>query len=46
MVAAVLGVRINLGNNAIPGIRYMKNIRLATDVVYIKALPIKSLLLD
>ena len=31
MEAAVLGVRINLGNIAIPGIRYIKNNKLITD---------------
>ena len=44
MVAAVLGARTNLGNSAIPGIRYIKNIKLITTVVYIEILFMKYFL--
>ena len=46
MVAAVLGIKINLGNSAIPGIRYKKNIKLATTIGYIAILLITVILYD
>jgi len=46
MIAAVLGIKINLGKSAIPGARYIKNIKLATTIGYIAALLIMIILYD
>jgi len=38
MIAVVLGIKTNLGKSAIPGARYIKNIKLATTIGYIAIL--------
>ena len=40
IAAAVLGLRMNLGNRAIPGIRYIKKTKLITTVEYVNILVI------
>ena len=46
ITAAVLGFRINEGNKAIPGARYIKNIKLNNANVYIVSVFINCLLND